>query len=239
MGKPPPASSSRESRCRGAVPAELRTCRSCAQHSTMLVESGRRFGFWRMCAARRSTSRRLSGHRGSAGRSTCGGGCPKVRRRSWNRSRKNSAMGYRTISLQISASDVGAPHLRARVFVLAYANSESVRVQPGWIGGAPWSKREGWTRQAGGRPSFEGSVLAPGAGWLSAKPRLGGATDGCSRRLDAPWPAGRGEEQFDWEAPRACGPSKDRRARLKALGNAVVPQQAREAMRWALGILGW
>ena len=38
------------------------------------------------------------------------------------------------------------------------------------------------------------------------------------------WPAGPGE-QHEWEPPRIATGVKDRVARLKALGNAVVPAQ--------------
>ena len=43
------------------------------------------------------------------------------------------------------------------------------------------------------------------------------------------FPAGRGAEQYPWEAPRAFGGDvkvPDRPAKLRALGNAVVPQCA-------------
>lgn len=43
------------------------------------------------------------------------------------------------------------------------------------------------------------------------------------------WPAGRGAPQFGWEAPRAVPREvtiSDRPAKLRALGNAVVPQCA-------------
>ena len=39
------------------------------------------------------------------------------------------------------------------------------------------------------------------------------------------WPAGMGEAQHPWEPPRTCGRIPNRAARVKALGNAVVPQQ--------------
>lgn len=39
------------------------------------------------------------------------------------------------------------------------------------------------------------------------------------------WPAGYGEPQYEWEPPRIAVGVKNRVARLKALGNAVVPAQ--------------
>jgi len=38
------------------------------------------------------------------------------------------------------------------------------------------------------------------------------------------WPARPGEAQHDFEPPRVTGEKGNRAARLKALGNAVVPQ---------------
>jgi DNA (cytosine-5)-methyltransferase 1 len=40
------------------------------------------------------------------------------------------------------------------------------------------------------------------------------------------WPARPGEAQHGWEAPRLSAVSLERVAKLKALGNAVVPAQA-------------
>jgi DNA (cytosine-5)-methyltransferase 1 len=42
----------------------------------------------------------------------------------------------------------------------------------------------------------------------------------------ARFPAGQGAFQYDWEAPRTVAKAVDRPAKLKALGNAVVPQCA-------------
>lgn len=60
----------------------------------------------------------------------------------------------------------------------------------------------------------------------STEPGLGGVLDGVEARLDAArWPSLPGEEQHDWEPPRTAKGVSSRCARLKALGNAVVPQQ--------------
>ena len=40
------------------------------------------------------------------------------------------------------------------------------------------------------------------------------------------WPARPGEAQYDWEPPRTGHGIPNRAARLKAIGNAIVPQCA-------------
>jgi hypothetical protein len=57
-------------------------------------------------------------------------------------------------------------------------------------------------------------------------PGVGGATHGLSGRVDGHWPAGRGEPPRAWEPPRAKADVEQRRPRLRALGNAVVPHVA-------------
>lgn len=56
--------------------------------------------------------------------------------------------------------------------------------------------------------------------------RMGRVLDGLSARMDGfRWPAGRGQQQYDWEPPRVKSGVKQRVGRLKGLGNAVVPAQ--------------
>jgi DNA (cytosine-5)-methyltransferase 1 len=67
------------------------------------------------------------------------------------------------------------------------------------------------------------------AGKWSAQPGVGRIFDGVSARLDRHnhrWPARPGEQQYEWESSRTIEPQSipDRSKRLKALGNAVVPQ---------------
>lgn len=65
--------------------------------------------------------------------------------------------------------------------------------------------------------------------------RLGGELDGLTDWLDStPWPAGPGETPFAWEPPRTTKERNAyRRQRIKALGNAIVPQQVYPLL-WAI-----
>jgi DNA (cytosine-5)-methyltransferase 1 len=67
-----------------------------------------------------------------------------------------------------------------------------------------------------------------GGGLGETEPAVGREADGVPRGVDRHrWPAGRGEAQYPWEPPRTVTDRPpNRRARLKALGNAVVPQCA-------------
>lgn len=47
---------------------------------------------------------------------------------------------YTARPLVVGAGDLGAPHPRARVWIVANANCVRVREQPGWRGGANWSE---------------------------------------------------------------------------------------------------
>lgn len=54
-------------------------------------------------------------------------------------------LGYEALPIPLSAAAVGAPHLRNRIFVVAYSNSER------WREGRPWgvgSRGEGWRPDA-------------------------------------------------------------------------------------------
>ena len=87
-------------------------------------------------------------------------------------------------------------------------------------------------------PELLGGRLTPA--WVA---QLMGLVDGWIEPAGAPlsgfadrWPAGPDAEQFDWEAPRLMTGAavRGRPARLKALGNAVVPQQALLALNYLL-----
>ena len=86
-----------------------------------------------------------------------------------------------------------------------------------------------------------------GADRRAAISRLGGGPHGLPGGLVGPgpggvWPAARGEEQRPWEPPRTISGPRDttggRKMRLKALGNAVVPQQGAVAAMRLRDLLG-
>lgn len=188
-------------------------------------------------------------------------------------------LGYDAEWAVLSALGVGAPHIRRRAFVLAYAQDmahayrKPVREQSECIarGGGPaiaggageiaslaHVDRVRELQPQGGEPdqrrrpahggegrSAVGDTLRPGlpigevhqdpgqcppaerTGGRPAQPDVVRSLHGIPGRLDGHrFPAGRGEPQYDWEPPRTIGTTPNRPARIKALGNAVVPQVA-------------
>ena len=216
--------------------------------------------------------------------------------------------GYRVGWLCYGAGDVGAPHKRERVFIVAYSEGAGNRRQQGQrgfadnecdasigakirgitnnsnsqngtmadtgsMGRSEGSTCEGKIRQEvggtepniGDTEQYESqtdrstqssmgrvpSRLSPGmdGNWPAGKWPTPATSDswfgGCSKEtvlnsmargtraarhqlsatVISTWPAGPGE-QYEWEPLRIATGIKDRVARLKALGNAVVPQQA-------------
>lgn len=61
--------------------------------------------------------------------------------------------------------------------------------------------------------------------WWVSQSIVGRAVNGLSRQLDSRrWPALPGQQQHGWEAPRTVPKYSGRSKRVRALGNAVVPQ---------------
>jgi DNA (cytosine-5)-methyltransferase 1 len=109
------------------------------------------------------------------------------------------ARGYETTAYALSAYDVGAPQLRRRVFVVAHANGDALRQRAEWFAGG---------RSRVPSPKDAKSVHARAHVWparrgrpvVGPQPGVRRGADGVSRGLD--------------------------KSRLRALGNAVVPQCA-------------
>lgn len=151
---------------------------------------------------------------------------PVVRRGLWK-------VGYASLPLRVSADSVGADHERNRVFVVAHA--EGLR---------PDARRTGELRWLASVGDGNGHVRthpdADRARELQPQRRLsdqwGRASDGDGWAVE---PVLRGSDYGDARGLDRRAASRHRAAREKALGNAVVPQAAREAWLTAMELTGW
>lgn len=143
------------------------------------------------------------------------------------------SIGFEVEGTRLAARDVGAPHLRVRLFIVArlrfgvcsaaVADPDGEQLRPQQ--GRGESERTGQAELDGLR---EGMGAAWGRGG-SSEPGVAGGADGDAAWLDgARWPRRQGVAQHDWEPPRmvAARSIPHRTARAKAAGNAVVPQCA-------------
>jgi DNA (cytosine-5)-methyltransferase 1 len=166
-------------------------------------------------------------------------------------------LGYRVGWGVYGASEVGAPHRRERIFIVAHSDRNGQRF---WQSQSEFISECQRTSDADGK---EGAMAHSRSSRRqecnmptiteeqrhiarlnvadstecrfneqqdTRQPESGicGSTYGISNRMDQSvrFPAGPGEPQHSWEPPRTITEKiLDRSKRLKALGNAIVPQQ--------------
>ncbi len=164
-----------------------------------------------------------------------------------------ATVGYTVGWLVCAAHEVGAPHRRERLFIVAHADgaglqSQSSRPATGPLADAATSRHgspdaallaDTTCQRSGGTDPPPHPLATRGAAWQIPECRdwatgaratesgLGRAIDGIPGWLAGRWPVGPDQAQAAWEAPRAISGLTDNRAKkLMALGNAVVPHQA-------------
>ncbi|MED0704919.1 DNA cytosine methyltransferase [Aneurinibacillus aneurinilyticus] len=93
-----------------------------------------------------------------------------------------------------------------------------------YTSGTGWEEQH--TSSKSNRSGYSSGSINERGATRTTQSRMGGVLDGISDWLDGhKWPAGYGQEQYEWEPPRVATGVKDRVWRLKGLGNAVVPHQ--------------
>jgi DNA (cytosine-5)-methyltransferase 1 len=144
--------------------------------------------------------------------------------------------GYDARWCVFSAGDVGAPHLRKRIWLLAtdtknflpacpMATGGSGVVADAMLSGLP--QREPIAGSIRACAINEEQPAASGTTWWSTQPDLGRVADGMANRLDRPgwWAVERG-------LPRVAGKQPHRADRLRGCGNGQVPLC--KAVAWKL-----
>jgi DNA (cytosine-5)-methyltransferase 1 len=110
-----------------------------------------------------------------------------------------AGMGYRTTWGIFSASEVGAPHQRKRVFILAV--SSGFRGASGLSGSVPRHEKQPREPDNGG----DQGVADTECGGLAAGRNDAGQSQGSKSKYCSAWPSRPGEQQYGWEPPRVVG----------------------------------
>lgn len=167
-------------------------------------------------------------------------------------------LGYKVEEGIFSAEEVGAPHLRKRLFILAMDNANYRRygrqkkeIQSGGHAFEPSNKELADSKYDGHDGSEIRESLKKGNG-NKTRSKNGWQSSGCGEladcqnkqfRLGDTWPARPGQKQFEWEEPRVeekdaftCMGGTDygynfREDLLRLFGNAVVEQTAELAWK--------
>lgn len=146
------------------------------------------------------------------------------------------SIGYAARPVVIPACSVYAPHRRNRVWILAMADAEVESERAGLREEEEGGERRRRSGDCGVRETGQGECgETPQAGRIAER-GLGGEDDGLSSGMEFVEGFGAMRQTWadgSWEegVPRIATGQPNRIARLKALGNAIVPQVAYEIIK--------
>ena len=135
----------------------------------------------------------------------------------------------------LSGAEAAQPQHDGSGGTVAHANGRGCSL----IGQPEHSHKQGPRRDLTDRcdPGRWGNRPGPGLLRSEATPesRLGGDSPRVPDGLDGHrWPMRPGPEQYEWEPPRTLERGPNHTARLRCLGNAVIPQVAEVVGRWVV-----
>lgn len=155
-------------------------------------------------------------------------------------------LGYATLPIQVAASDLGAPHIRSRVFIVANCRRIERLVQSRRGGGAGGAADKAVALGHGATRSDAHADHQPGPLQSTTRKSLRGpASDALLTGREGPGPGGKNEEREGLAAESWWASEPDlvpvvhglsgglagryRRAALRAIGNSCSPAQAQVA----------
>lgn len=155
---------------------------------------------------------------------------PAIRTRGLNQIVQTfTEIGYDCRWTVISAAEVGAPHIRKRWFLLAYSNSERVRFQSRRGKRAKWKKKI-WTINDSkdvpnpNGPGCQRKNTPQSKKWINNFEFIRNSYNKGWEKAGSWW-------EIEPDVGRVVNGLPNRVERVKCLGNAVVPAQAREAFK--------